>query len=57
MSEKRKTSEKKKMSEKADRLGVSYKTVQRAVADLKKIGAVERIGGRKKGHWKILRND
>ena len=41
------------LSEIADRLGVAYKTVQRAVADLKKIGAVERIGGRKQGHWKI----
>ena len=41
------------LSEIADRLGVSYKTVQRAVADLKKIGAIERIGGRKKGYWRI----
>ena len=41
------------LSEIADRLGVSYKTVQRAVADLKKIGAIERIGGRRKGYWRI----
>lgn len=37
----------------ADCLGVSYKTVQRAVADLKKMGVIERMGGRKKGYWKI----
>lgn len=41
------------LSEIADRIGVSYKTVQRAVADLKEIGAIERIGGRKKGYWRI----
>ena len=41
------------LSEIADRLGVSYKTVQRVVADLKKIGAIERVGGRRKGYWKI----
>ncbi len=41
------------LSEIADRLGVSYKTVQRAVADLKKIGVIERIGGRRKGYWGI----
>ena len=37
----------------ADRLGVPYKTVQRTVADLKKGGAIERIGGRRKGYWRI----
>lgn len=41
------------LSEIAGRLGVSYKTVQRAVADLKKGGVIERIGGRRKGYWKI----
>ena len=41
------------MPEIADRLGVSYKTVQRAVADLKKIGVIERVGGRRKGYWRI----
>ena len=41
------------LSEIADRLGVSYKTVQRTVADLKRVGAIERIGGRKKGFWRI----
>ena len=44
------------LSEIADRLGVSYKTVQRAVADLKKIGAIERIGGRRKGCWRVKTN-
>ncbi len=37
----------------ADHLGVSYKTVQRAVADLKKVDAIERVGGRRKGYWRI----
>ncbi|MCM1249353.1 MAG: HTH domain-containing protein [Lachnoclostridium sp.] len=41
------------MSEIAARLGVSYKTVQRAVADLKKLGLIERVGGRKDGYWRI----
>lgn len=41
------------LSEIADRLGVSYKTVQRTVADLKRAGAIERIGGRRKGYWRI----
>ncbi len=41
------------MSEMADRLGVSYKTVQRAMSELKKAGIVERVGGRRNGYWKI----
>ena len=41
------------LSEIADRLGVLYKTVQRTVADLKRVGAIERIGGRKKGYWRV----
>ena len=44
------------LSEIADRLGVSYKTVQRAVADLKKIGVIVRVGGRRKGYWRIKEN-
>ena len=31
------------LSEIADRLGVSYKTVQRTVADLKRGGAIEKL--------------
>lgn len=45
------------LSEIADRLGVSYKTVQRAVTDLKKIGVIERVGGRRKGYWRVKEND
>lgn len=45
------------LSEIADRLGVSYKTVQRAMADLKKIGVIERVGGRRKGYWRVKEND
>ncbi len=44
------------LSEIADRLGVSYKTVQRAVAGLKKAGVIERAGGRRKGYWRIKEN-
>ncbi len=44
------------LSEIADRLGVSYKTVQRSVADLKRIGIIERVGGRTKGYWKVKEN-
>lgn len=45
------------LSEIADRLGVSYKTVQRAMADLKKFGVIERVGGRRKGYWRVKEND
>lgn len=45
------------LSEIAVRLDVSYKTAQRAVADLKKIGVIERVGGRRKGFWKIKENN
>ena len=45
------------LSEIADRLGVSYKTVQRAMTDLKKIGVIERVGGRRKGYWRVKEND
>ena len=41
------------LSEIADCLGVSYKTIQRAVASLKRAGIVERIGGRRYGHWNV----
>lgn len=41
------------LSEIADQLGVSYRTVQRSMADLKKKGVVVRIGGRKNGYWEI----
>ena len=44
------------LAEIADRLGVSYKTVQRVVADLKRIGVIERIGGRRKGYWRVKEN-
>lgn len=41
------------LSEIADQLGVSYRTVQRSMSDLKKKGVVVRIGGRKNGYWEI----
>lgn len=42
------------LSEIADQLNVSYKTVQRSIANLKKKGVITRIGGRKSGYWKIM---
>ena len=32
-------------------LGVSYKTIQRAIANMKSNGRIERVGGRKNGLW------
>lgn len=37
----------------ADKIGVSYKTVQRIVSDLKKSGIIERVGSTRNGYWKI----
>lgn len=41
------------LSEIADQLGVSYRTVQRSMAELKKNGVVVRVGGRKNGYWEV----
>jgi len=41
------------LSEIADCLCVSYTTIQRAVTSLKRAGIVERIGGRRYGHWNV----
>ena len=35
----------------SEQLGVSYKTIQRAIAYMKSNGRIERVGGRKNGHW------
>ena len=36
---------------------IADKTVQRAVADLKRLGVIERMGGRRKGYWRVKEND
>ena len=41
------------MSQIADQLEVSYKTVQRFMDKLKEAGRVERKGGKRFGYWKI----
>ena len=41
------------MSQIADQLDVSYKTVQRFMDKLKKAGRVERKGGKRFGYWEI----
>ena len=38
----------------SEQLGVSYKTVQRAIAILKSNGRIKRVGGRKAGYWFVL---
>ena len=43
-----------KNDQKADQMGVSYKTVQRAINNLKEIGCIRRIGGKRFGHWEII---
>ena len=41
------------MSQIADQLGVSYKTVQRLMDKLKEAGRIERKGGKRFGYWEI----
>ncbi len=38
----------------AEQLGVSYKTVQRAITHLKSGGHIQRVGGRKNGYWAVF---
>ena len=40
------------MSKEAD---VSVRTIQRAMADLKKDGIIKRLGSNKTGYWEIIR--
>ncbi len=42
-----------KAEELAEELGVSLRTVKSIVAILKKEGKLERVGGKKYGHWKV----
>lgn len=42
------------MSGLADQMGVSYKTIQRAMSNLRQSGMVDRIGGKRYGRW-VLR--
>lgn len=41
-------------SEYAEKLGVSEATVKRRLAELKKDGAIVRVGSNKTGHWQIM---
>ncbi len=40
-------------SEMAERLGVARRSVQRKIEELKSLGRLERIGGKRYGHWQI----
>ena len=41
------------MAEMVERLGVTKRTVEREVKQLRKTGRIERIGSKRFGHWKI----
>lgn len=38
----------------ADRINMSTATVNRCIAQLKKLGLIKRVGSNKTGHWKVL---
>ncbi len=38
-----------------EKLNISYRTTQRYVSNLKEKGIMERVGGNKKGYWKIIK--
>ncbi len=42
------------MSVMADQMGISYKTVQRAINHLKETGRIRRSGGKRFGYWEII---
>ena len=40
----------------AEKIGMSRATVTRALAKLVEIGAIQRVGSDKSGHWEIVEN-
>lgn len=40
-------------AEMAERFGVARRSVQRKIEDMKSSGYLERIGGKRYGHWKV----
>ena len=38
----------------ASKIGITQRHVERAIANLKKVGKLSRVGANKTGHWKIL---
>lgn len=38
----------------ADRLGISLRTVEMQLANLKREGKIQRIGPKKGGHWEVV---
>ena len=41
------------MAEMAERLGVTKRTIEREIKQLRETGNLKRIGGKRFGHWKI----
>ena len=41
------------IAEMAERLGVTKRTIEREVKQLRETGSIERIGSKRFGHWKI----
>ena len=45
------------MNELIKQTGISFKTIQKHIKNLKQLGFIERVGGRKFGYWKIIINN
>jgi ATP-dependent DNA helicase RecG len=43
------------ISEIAETLNISTRAVEKNISALQKCGALKRIGGRKEGHWDVIR--
>ena len=42
-----------KMSEMAEKLAVTTRTIEREMKKLREFGRVERVGGKRYGHWEV----
>jgi len=38
----------------ANKVGINPSAIQKHLAKLKKLGVLERVGGKRGGHWKII---
>ncbi len=42
-----------KMSEIAEKLGVTTRTIEREIKKMREAGRVKRVGGKRYGHWEV----
>lgn len=40
----------------ASKIGVTERSIQRNIQKLQDLGFLKRVGGRKEGHWEVLKN-